>query len=394
MKAGRIKAWRQLVFGSSMPLSAFVFVSSLFLTSTKMYAFEASIITTIEPALEFRGEDEKLSLGTPLVVDFSVENQSEEAVRIRRYFSIFDHEFTHVFDVVRDKDGLSIAYRGPYAKRSQQNIADTIVLEPGVPKTVLIDLGQNFHISEPGVYSIKPRGWYVVGDSKVELASEYTDILSPISLNPSAIEVLPNPNSDKMDPPHNNPSQYDTPYANCSEKEKEQLVGERAKAAKNVSILAQLYHRLFIEGENMEESFDLFRHYKNWFGKPEATLVEKVIRSLVEIEKALSSKEVDIICFCSKGLIDVLSYIRPNVDNVIRICDRYWDLENTGYDSTWGVLVYGASYFTQSVKTKSRPFISTILPPWESSSMLADLAPHLAVQTSENYQYAVEGYFK
>ena len=90
--------------------------------------------------------------GEPVIVHVTLANPGEHRVAILRWRTPLDGVTAPLFTVTRD--GVSVPYRGPMAKRPEPTGADYVTLEPGASVTSDVDLAKLHDLTTPGSYVV------------------------------------------------------------------------------------------------------------------------------------------------------------------------------------------------------------------------------------------------
>jgi hypothetical protein len=97
----------------------------------------------------------KAAVGKPVVLRFSVTNDSAAPVLLLEWNTPFEGWFGPFVEVTRD--GVALPYRGPMAKRGDPSADEYVRLLPRRSRSASVDLAQPFDLSAPGRYRVVPR---------------------------------------------------------------------------------------------------------------------------------------------------------------------------------------------------------------------------------------------
>jgi len=92
----------------------------------------------------------------PLLVHFSIVNPSSESQTFLLWNTPFDGVWADIFDV-RNKQGQSMAYIGPIARRAPPTDSDYLTLGAGESKSVQVDLARFYEFATDGPYWVNVR---------------------------------------------------------------------------------------------------------------------------------------------------------------------------------------------------------------------------------------------
>ncbi|HZD57008.1 MAG TPA: hypothetical protein VE136_09815 [Anaerolineales bacterium] len=156
-----------------------------------------------EPALE-ASLKRKYSVQTgsvePLELNFLLENQSQEALYLLKWYTPLEGIAGDIFDVARD--GQAIPYLGVLATRGNPTPESYILLEPGKSVSTDINIEAAYDFSQPGLYTIKFRSPRIshIARSEAEMATTL-DELGPVKIPSNEINVLMNGLADRVGMP-------------------------------------------------------------------------------------------------------------------------------------------------------------------------------------------------
>ena len=97
------------------------------------------------------------SVEAPLEVRVSARNDTAEPLELLLWNTPFESALAaDLFDIVREEDGMHLAYLGPMVKRALPPPADAVVtLAPGESIDAVIDLSQSYALERAGSYTVR-----------------------------------------------------------------------------------------------------------------------------------------------------------------------------------------------------------------------------------------------
>lgn len=127
----------------------------------------------------------------PVKLNFLLENQSQEALYLLKWYTPFEGIAGDIFAVTRD--GQAIPYMGVLATRDNPTPESYILLEPGKSVSTDINIETAYDFSQPGLYTIKFRSPRIshIARSETEMAKTL-DELGPVKIPSNEINVLMN----------------------------------------------------------------------------------------------------------------------------------------------------------------------------------------------------------
>jgi hypothetical protein len=139
------------------------------------------------------------AIGDPIWIQFSLKNQSQEALYLLRWYTPLEGIMGDIFEVQRD--GQPISYLGILATRANPAIDSYIFLEPGRAVSAEVDIAQAYDFSQPGTYTIRFRSPRIscLGSSKDELAVTLDELRSVnIPSNEVIVEITGSDTGDEF----------------------------------------------------------------------------------------------------------------------------------------------------------------------------------------------------
>ncbi|WP_426755031.1 protease [Myxococcus sp. Y35] len=94
--------------------------------------------------------------GEPVEVVFQLSNPTAGTVRVLDWHTPLEGVLNTIFDVSRD--GTSLDYRGPMAKRAPPTADSYRTLSPGMSVEGKVDVARFYDLQAPGTYHIAFRG--------------------------------------------------------------------------------------------------------------------------------------------------------------------------------------------------------------------------------------------
>ena len=136
----------------------------------------------------------------PLKLNFLLENRSQEALYLLKWYTPLEGIAGDIFQVTRD--GQAIPYLGVLATRGNPTPESYILLEPGKSVSTDINIEAAYDFSQPGLYTIKFRSPRIshIARSEAEMATTL-DELGPVKIPSNEINVLMNSLADRVGMP-------------------------------------------------------------------------------------------------------------------------------------------------------------------------------------------------
>jgi len=128
------------------------------------------------------------AVGDTIWIQFSLENQSQEALYLLQWYTPLEGIMGDIFEVQRD--GQPVSYLGILAMRANPTIDSYIFLEPGRAMSAEVNISQAYDFSQTGMYTIRFRSPRIscLATSKSELATTLDD-LGPVNVPSNEVKV-------------------------------------------------------------------------------------------------------------------------------------------------------------------------------------------------------------
>jgi peptidyl-Lys metalloendopeptidase len=290
-------------------------------------------------------------------VRVTLTNQGDQSLRFLRWGSPFEVTLTADLFRLRAIATNQIApFSGRYIKRIDPLPEDFIELATGATIEAVIPLAQSYRLPASGAYEIQlswamHRGTDRLFSQQPVLSSVLVaELIAP----PRAIAALP-------------------PQVNaCSEVEQD-FVRQAVTSAEALVIEA----RDGLAGLTEDGRYNSPR-YKQWFGEYAPERFERVLNTYRNLIEVLNTETVQLSCDCDRA--GWYAFVYPSREYNIYLCPAFWRAPLLGRDSQAGTLIHELTHFPSIGGTADHAY----------STEAANLAPALAVDNADNYEYFAE----
>ena len=348
-----------------------VFITTVVMVS---HGYEPNLQVGVVPKLSsFKAEQ-------VVEVILTYKNTGSDKLSIYSWY-VPSQELTHpLFHVTRD--GKTVLYVGPLAKRSSGSAAKVIILKSGEEVSTVVPLSSAYDMTESGQYVVTFQAdissMFSVPSFKVETKSAPSaDKIgeSVLQSQPVSLDVEGHPNSILIESAKYaaEPRATTYTYYSCSESRKSSIV-----AAINVTKMYALNAVNYLNQLTPKVS----TRYITWFGTYTLNNLGLVIRHFSNISTAYNTQSMSFDCSCSD--FGVFAYVYPSQPYKIYLCPAFWTAVLMGTDSKGGTLVHEASHFTVLGGTQDNGYGQT------TCKTLAKKYPAKAIMNGDSHEYFAE----
>lgn len=304
-------------------------------------------------------------------VRFTLTNRGDRPVSVLKWHTPLEGIQNDIFDIVRE--GKPVPHVGRLVKRGQPTAEDFVTLGPGETASAVVDLGEAYAFPEPGRYEVRydPP---LTGISRPDrLAAEAVVLAAEIRSDDAVvIEVREVPRPDVPELPAPALSAPEPTFVGCSDSQKGTLKQALADAETGAQKALENLQNTSGSGNDV---------YKTWFGAYDASRYQTVTNNVSAIKSALSTKTMTFDCQATSCGANTIAYVYSGSPYGIYLCNPYWSLGRTGYDTQAGTLVHEVSHFTVVAGTRDYAYGQS------ACKTLAQDNPGQAIANADSYEY-------
>ncbi|WKN33779.1 M35 family metallopeptidase [Porifericola rhodea] len=317
-----------------------------------------------------------------IILNFELYNPNDEGVYALTWYTPLEGLWSDCFKVTRN--GESVPYDGPLAKRGQPTAEDYVFINGGGSVSKEVSIGQAYQVSEEGEYEAK-----LVTNIVDYVQIETKELNSKTLENSSARENIQSIESNAL---------HFTVEAGENRKA---TSGESVRSLSKVSTsTAGAKDPIFDGGNNSQQDevkkahFDSFfliekslssladdRKYKEWFGSYDNARFNKVKDVYSKIKDRMEGTAFTYVLSGSGCKRNTYAYTYKGSDK-IWLCDLFWKADPIGTDSKAGTMVHEHAHASAS--------IDDIVYGQAKARKLAQDEPEKAIKNADNYEYYSE----
>ena len=291
-----------------------------------------------------------------LTMDLTLENNSDESIRLLTWETPLDGITENLFEVTLD--GEPVDYIGPIFKRAAPRPQDFIQIDSGESISFVVnDLGSAYDLSKPGLYEVRYDSSVLAGGRHLDLRSDTAELwLDGSELQPRRDEVT---------------AISAGIFTACRSSQRTDLT----LALSNAAMIADL------SVDHLEENPSGDDLYEWWFGDYTRNRFDTVDSNFLSIADALNNENITFNCACPSP---AYAYVYPNDPYEIHVCRAFWKAPDLGRDSKAGTLVHEVSHFTIVAGTDDHVYGAS------GAHSLAESDPSRAIDNADNHEYFAE----
>lgn len=308
-------------------------------------------------------------------VAFTLANHGSTTLHVLRYQVPFDGIEENLFDV--RLNGQPVRYLGPAVKRAEASAEDYLQLAPGESRTVTVDLGLSYDMSQVGMYEVRfqnrlselfvERGEHLASLPKTDVASRVGYVwvdgfTAAVNREAGLRESIGQALGQQADA---------VSYNRCTASQQSSLVSA-VTAAQNYAANSNSYL-----GANNQGT-----RYTKWFGTVTTSRYNAVKSHFTNIASALGNSTKSFDCGCKKKT--TYAYVYPNQPYQYYLCGAFWSAPMTGTDSKGGTLIHETSHFDIVAGTDDYVYGQS------GAANLAITDPAKAIMNADNHEYFSE----
>jgi peptidyl-Lys metalloendopeptidase len=307
-------------------------------------------------------------LDEPLVVSWSLTNESDRPLWVLRWFTPVDGIEANIFAVTRN--GQPVPYVGKLVKRPAPTPEDYLELQPGQTLQLAVDISAAYDLTVKGDYAVRFREERLV----VKESPEGPEVKATVQTLGEAQFWVEGREEGERELQLDLSAMYVGGYTNCTNTQKSTLSSALNYA---VTMATNGYNYLVNYGKTSSR-------YKWWFdyrSNPSSTYFSTVKSHFSAIKDALANQPVTFDCSCTQNYY---AYVYPNQPYKIYLCQAFWSAPMTGRDSKAGTLVHEISHFYAVASTDDWAYGAT------AAHNLAVSQPSKAIDNADNHEYFAE----
>ena len=311
---------------------------------------------------------------------FTLHNPGTTSMFLLRWQTPLDGLTTDLFEV--SLNGEPVRYVGAMYKRGEPTAADYVELKAGETRTVTVDLGSNYAMTQNGMYEVrfKNRLSDMFGErterNAVRIgAINEVDVTSRSSylwvdgMQASFIRDEALRSSAPVE--WTNGLNASIGYVSCSTTRKNALPSALSQA---LSYATNAY--------NYTNAGTHGARYTTWFGTYSAANLSTAKSHYNNIKNALGTQNIVFDCSCTDS--GTYAYVYPDQPYKIYLCGAFWSAPNAGTDSRGGTIVHETSHFTVTAGTDDLAYGQT------AAKALAKKSPTKALHNADTHEYFSE----
>lgn len=330
------------------------------------------------PELEAKLEiQDTLDHGKVVNMRFTFQNHTDEEIIVLSWFTPFEGIAGEIFDIKHD--GKAVSYHGILVKRGDPLAEDYITIAAGGTLSTEIDLAESYDFSKAGDYDIEfrsPKVTHMVKEKSL-MAKSLTDLRKVrgimIPANKVKVKIL-QPSELRAAPVMADEAEAaKKTYDNCTPDKMKIVSDADAKASR---IAGE------IPGCLKELTSSEKKQYETWFGTFDQTRFDEVVDHFKKIGKAFSEGNITYNCNGPMCKNSWYAYVYKGGKVEVFLCPQFWNAEETGTDTKFGVLIHEVSHEVADTDD----YVYGV----PGCKNLAKTDPDKAVDNADNHEYFSE----